>query len=58
MKILAAIPPFASAINIGGGEEDCVRIKLDMYLTPSQIQELMSLRGQQLTLDIKRSSEE
>jgi len=58
MNFKAAIPSFASAINIGGGQDDCVRIKLDCYLSASQIQQLMELRGCELTVEIKSGLEE
>lgn len=49
----AAIPTSASAIRIDGEEQGPVRITLDAYLTGVQIQELLALRGVEITVSLR-----
>jgi len=53
MQTIAAIPDLQSAINLGGGEGDAVRLKLDLYLSPDQVIELMQMRGREITITLE-----
>lgn len=49
----AAIPAIQSAIAIGS---DAARVKLDLYLTPEQVADLMRLKDTELRVRIERAS--
>lgn len=51
MECLAAFPDLKSAITIGGGEGDCISIRLDLY--GADLEYLTQLRGKQLVIKIE-----
>jgi hypothetical protein len=54
IAVRAAIPPLASAIKVGGQEDEPVRLTIDIYPEEADlVQRLMHLRGSELFLTLQ-----
>ena len=53
----AAIPTMQSAISIGNGKGAATRLKLDVYLSPEQVSQLMQMQDEPLKIVLRVESE-